>query len=141
MAGTSPRAVKVALAALLAAESPAMDGVTIFTYTATADDITTRDYLVLGDVRGTDTPHGMGGSQLSTYTIECEGLVHLSGSDATADRAWAILNTVADIAASQWTVSGTVIDAQMEDWEITETVYPSGGRQAGYTFTIRVRDE
>lgn len=137
---TGPRLVKDAMRTLFAADE-AFDGVTIFTYTAKDDEITTRDYLVMGDVTGNDEPHTMGGGRLTTYTIECTSSVTQPLPVGTADRAWTLLSTIASILATGWTVSGNVIDADIGTWEISERVHPNGGRVADIEFTIEVRDE
>lgn len=137
---TGPRLVKDALAALFSADA-AFTGVTIFTYTAKTDEITTRNYLVLGDVVGVDEPHTMAGGRLNTYTIECTSSVSQPLPDGTSDRAWELLSTVAGILATGWTVSGNVIDADIGTWEVSERVHPDGGRVADLEFTIEVRDQ
>ncbi len=139
MATTGPRVVKAALVTLLEAKG-ALSGVTIYTYTPTAEDRTTREYVVLGNVEGTAEPSTMGGSVLTEYVISCEFSVHQPTADDTADRGWAILDAVAEVAASDWTVSGLVLDMQLDSFSLEETVDASGGRRVDVEFDLRIRD-
>ena len=139
MATTGPRVVKAALTTLLEADG-AFTGVTIYTYTADLDSIKTREWLILGDVKGGTEPNTMGGGTLSEYTIECSTTVHQPDADATADRGWAILDAVSEILASGWTVSGNVLDAEIGEFELSETIYAGGGRSVAVEFEIKVRD-
>ena len=137
---TGPRLVKAELATLLSAK-PALSGVNVYTYTATEGNITTRDYIILGNVTGRSEPDGMGGAQLVTYTVECETSVSQPGAADTSDRGWAILNAVAEVLASDWKVNDAVLDAQLSDFEIEETVDAESGRRVDIEFKIEIRDD
>ncbi len=138
--GTSgPRVVKAALKTLLEAKN-ALSGVTIYTYTVTEESRSKREYLILGNVDGTAEPDTMGGSVLTDYVISCEFAVHQPSADGTADRGWAILDAVSEVAASDWTVSGNVLDMELNSFSLDETVDASGGRRVDVEFNLRIRD-
>ncbi len=139
MATTGPRVVKAALVTLLEADNAFTD-VTIYTYTVDTDSIKTREWLVLGDVKGGTEWNAMGGKTLSEYTIECVSSVHQPAPNATADRGWAILDALAEVLASGWTVSGNALDAEIDTFELSETIHADGGRRVDIEFTIKVRD-
>jgi len=139
MATTSPRAVKAALKTLLEAK-PALSGVTIYTYTEKLERIKTREYVILGNISGGVEPETMGGNTLTSYTIDCEFQIHLPAPDDAADRAWAILDAVAEVLASDWTVNGNVLDTDLATFEIEETVKDDGGLVVLVEFTIDVED-
>lgn len=135
---TSPRSVKAALATLLNADADLTD-VTFHTSTASVTDLI-PDWVVLGNVEGNDDPYTMGGGQLSTYTIECEGRFKSATADAAFDRAWEVKDAIAQVVATAHTVSSNVLDAQVGRWEIAESIDPDDGRVAGLEFSITVRD-
>ena len=139
MATSGPRVVKAALKTLLEAKGALAD-VTIYTYTPTAESRATREYVILGNVEGTAAPNTMGGSVLSDYVISCEFSVRQPTADGTADRGWAILDAINEVAASDWTVSGLVLDMQLDSFSLDETVDASGGRRVDVEFDLRIRD-
>ncbi len=138
MATTGPRVVKAALKTLLVAK-PALSGVDVFTYTAKLEE-QMREFLILGNVDADVEPNAMGFSTLSEYTIDCHSVVRQPEPDDTADRAWAVLDAVAEVLIANYTATGNVLDANLTKWTIDETVDPDGGRRATITFEIRVRD-
>ena len=139
MATTGPRVVKAALKTLLEAEGD-LSNVTIYTYTPTAEERVTREYVVLGNIEGEASPNTMGGSVLSDYVISCEFAVRQPTADGAADRAWAILDAVAEVLSTDHTLTGTVLDATLESFDLDETVDPDSGRRVDVEFTIRIRD-
>ena len=124
----------------LLAAKPAAAGVEMFTYTATLDNLTTREHVIFGDIEGTIAPFAMGGRTVANYTISCVSMLHQPAADDAADRAWAILNAVAEVLASDWTISGNVLDANLASFTISEGVKDQGGRRVDVEFVIAVED-
>ncbi len=140
MAITGPRVVKAALATLFAADA-AFNGVTIYTYTVDLGSVKTREWLVLGNVAGTVEHYAAGGSkQLTKYDIEGSFSIHQPAPNDSADRAWALLETMMSVVGPNWTVSGNTLNTYFADYTIDETIHPDGGRRVDVEFTIKVED-
>jgi hypothetical protein len=138
MALTGPRQVKAAFASLLSAK---VSGLTIYTFNP-SDDALDRDHVIFGDVSGSIDPNTMGGGVLADYRIDGSFSVTLPNEDDADDRAWTLINALAEVVADDksWTVSGTVMDADIVEFELNQDRHPNGGARVEAEFAIRVRD-
>ncbi len=133
-------AFKTAFQTALAAITPGLDGVTIYTSEQTVPD-RNREHIILGDWEDDRDHYAMGGVMLQTVDITCRIVIHRPTQEAATIRAEAILTEINDYlsTATNWTV-GSTLDVDLVSSSGTEAISADEGRVCELEFVIRFRD-